>query len=173
MSRHIGPLILRSSLTPHVPTSPCPRAPSTAPPSQVGTAVPSRPFAALAYAPCPRVTMPTCPLEGSAFAGRDGCPQPSVRRPTLRSSPSILHTPYSILSHYLPPPNGGLRTTRPTQDSLSGPRLSPCHHAHVSPRRLRRAQLTRRGRRHKKPATFAAGRFGPGCPVPEVKPIRP
>ena len=73
---------------------------------------------------------------GSAL-GRDGCPQPSVRRPTLRSSPSILHTPYSILSHYLSPPNGGLRTTRPTQDSLSGPRLSPCHHAHVSPRRLR------------------------------------
>ena len=32
------------------------------------------------YAPCPHVTVPTCPLEGSAFAGRDGCPQPSVRR---------------------------------------------------------------------------------------------
>ena len=33
----------------------------------------------LVYAPCPHVTVPTCPLEGSAFAGRDGCPQPSVR----------------------------------------------------------------------------------------------
>ena len=33
----------------------------------------------LVYAPCPHVTVPTSPLEGSAFAGRDGCPQPSVR----------------------------------------------------------------------------------------------
>ena len=32
----------------------------------------------LGYAPCPHVTVPTCPLEGSAFAGWDGCPQPSV-----------------------------------------------------------------------------------------------
>ena len=36
----------------------------------------------LGYAPYPHVTVPTCPLEGSAFAGRDGCPQPSVRRET-------------------------------------------------------------------------------------------
>gem|GEM_PF-5465698 len=34
----------------------------------------------LLYAPRPHVTVHTCPLEGSAFAGRDGCPQPSVRR---------------------------------------------------------------------------------------------
>ncbi len=32
------------------------------------------------YLNCP--LWPTCPLEGSAFAGRDGCPQPSVRGQT-------------------------------------------------------------------------------------------
>ena len=38
--------------------------------------------------------MPTRPLEGSAFAGRDGCPQPSVRR-QIYVAPS---TSYSLWS---------------------------------------------------------------------------
>jgi|GEM_PF-5349227 len=81
-----GPRVLRPSLTPLVPVSPCSRVPSKAPPSQV-------------------------------------------------------------------------------EDNPPYPR---------QPSRLQRAQQTpASGRRHKKPATFAAGRFGPGFPDPEVKPIRP
>ena len=41
----LGPRVLRSSVTPLAPMSPCPRVPSKAPPSLVGTAVLSRPFA--------------------------------------------------------------------------------------------------------------------------------
>ena len=43
----------------------------------------------LGCAPCPHVTVPTYPLEGSAFAGRDGCPQPSVRRVSCAPSTSF------------------------------------------------------------------------------------
>ncbi len=134
-----------------------------------------------------------CPSCLSAL-GRDGCPQPSVRRPTHapRSSSSsltvkqVVAAPRAALVASLPwvgtavPSrpfadqrthldrvpllslvNGGLGTTRPTLRPLhknkeprtknapaltclaavpSCPRLrplSPCHHAHVSPRRLR------------------------------------
>ncbi len=90
MSRHIGPLILRSSLTPHVPTSPCLRA----------------------------------PLDSSAFAGWDGCPQPSVRRPTHppRSSSSSLSGQRRVGDN--PPyPRQPLRPTCPLAQAPSPRRL--------------------------------------------------
>ena len=62
----------------------------------------------LGCAPCPHVTVPTCPLEGSAFAGRDGCPQPSVRRESC-APPTSSYSRFGQRSSPIPAHSGQRR----------------------------------------------------------------